>query len=282
MGKKIVFLDIDGTLSLMDGTILESSIYACTKARANGHKIYLCTGRSRPEVFGDIWDIGFDGLIGAGGAYIEVDNQVLLYRKLSLKQCQQAVDFFNEKEIDFFLECNSGIYTSKNFLPVIEEIVYGDISEAQLNEIKQRNEYHPFLALMISGETNLYRDDVNKISFLGSNRTDFSEISAKFKNEFSIIHGSVDLFGRNSGELGALGINKGSAIKMLLEHIGGSIDNCYAIGDGINDLQMFECCAKSVAMGNAHPEIKAIADFVTSSNEENGVYEAFEYLGLLD
>jgi len=282
MGKKIAFLDIDGTLSLMDGTILESSIYACTKARANGHKIYLCTGRSKHEVFGEIWDIGFDGLIGAGGAHIEVGNQVLLHRTLSLEQCQQAVDFFDEKRIDFFLECDSGIYTSKYFLPVMEKIVYGDICEAQINEIKQRNEYHPFLALMTSGETNLYRDDVNKISFLGNNTIDISEIKARFENEFSIIGGSVDLFGKNSGELGALGINKASAIKVLLEHIDGSIDNCYAIGDGINDLEMFECCAKSVAMGNAHPEIKAIADFVVSSNEENGVYEAFEYLGLLD
>ena len=279
--RKIIFLDIDGTLCLEDGSILESSVYACTKARARGHRIFLCTGRSKPEIFDNILEIGFDGIIGTGGAYIEVDEEVLFQKMLTFEQSKHAVDYFGKKGIPFFLECDSGLYASKDFLPTLEKIIYLNTSKEELDQIKQRGEYHPFLQLMKSGE-NLYRDDVNKISFFDNNNVDFEEIKKEFEKDFQVIHGSVELFGPNSGEVGVLGINKASAIVYLLKHIGEDAKDCYAIGDGRNDIEMFEHCARSIAMGNAHPDLKMRAEHIVSSNNENGVYEAFDYLGLLD
>lgn len=66
MDKKVVFLDVDGTLCLDDATTVpQSAMDACVEARKNGHKLYLYTGRSKPEIFSHILEIGFDGIIGA-------------------------------------------------------------------------------------------------------------------------------------------------------------------------------------------------------------------------
>ncbi len=56
MGK-IIFLDVDGTLVDYEGNLPESAVEAIRKARENGHKVYICTGRSKAEVYENIWEI---------------------------------------------------------------------------------------------------------------------------------------------------------------------------------------------------------------------------------
>ena len=84
MGK-ILFIDVDGTLCspTLNRPPL-SAVEAIRKARANGHKAYICTGRSKAEVYEDIWDIGLDGMIGGNGCYVEDHGKVLLHQKLSI------------------------------------------------------------------------------------------------------------------------------------------------------------------------------------------------------
>ena len=64
MRKKIIFLDVDGTLTDYENHIPASAAEAIRKARANGHRVYLCTGRSRAEIYDELWAIGLDGMIG--------------------------------------------------------------------------------------------------------------------------------------------------------------------------------------------------------------------------
>ena len=70
--SKVIFLDVDGTLCNYEGVIPESAKQAIKQARKNGHKVYICTGCSRAEVYQEIWDIGLDGMIGGNGSYVEV------------------------------------------------------------------------------------------------------------------------------------------------------------------------------------------------------------------
>jgi len=71
MTRKIIFLDVDGTLIDYDNHIPESAVFAIRKAREKGHLVYVCTGRSKAEMPPKIWDIGFDGMIGGNGSYVE-------------------------------------------------------------------------------------------------------------------------------------------------------------------------------------------------------------------
>ena len=76
MGK-IIFIDVDGTLVDYEGNLPDSAVKAIRQARANGHRVYMCTGRSKAEVYPPLWDIGLDGIIGGNGCY--VDPLMIMY-----------------------------------------------------------------------------------------------------------------------------------------------------------------------------------------------------------
>ena len=85
LDKKIIFLDVDGTLCNDKGLVPESAAIAVKKARKNGHLVYLCTGRSKAEIYDFIMDIGFDGIIGAGGGLLKLKAKCCFIKKFLLK-----------------------------------------------------------------------------------------------------------------------------------------------------------------------------------------------------
>ena len=78
----------------------------------------------------------------------------------------------------------------------------------------------------------------------------------------------------NNIELNIKTAHKGYALKHFAEHLGFTLDNCMAFGDGLNDFTMVEAAGLGVAMANAEDEVKRVAKFVTLSNDEDGVAAA--------
>lgn len=276
MGKKIIFLDIDGTLVTDDGYVPDSAREACIKARQNGHKIYLCTGRSKPEIYDFIYDIGFDGTIGAGGGFVEIGNDMLYHKKIKKESITRMVDFFDNNNIDFYLESNGGLYASKNFRHHVEKCIYGDIDNDEEARNKRDNKSNPFIEGLIYNETNLYIENVNKVCFLETEGISFEKVKKEFEKEFEIIQCTVPSFGDNSGEVMVKGIHKAIAIESVLNHLNIKQENTIAIGDGINDIEMFEYCNLGIAMGNAKEKLKDIADYITDDVHKDGLYNAFK------
>ncbi|MBR4938874.1 MAG: HAD family phosphatase, partial [Kiritimatiellae bacterium] len=68
--------------------------------------------------------------------------------------------------------------------------------------------------------------------------------------------------------------HKGNALARFAEHLGCTIDNCMSFGDGLNDLTMIEAAGIGVAMANARDEVKSVADYITSTNDDDGVAKA--------
>ena len=281
MDKKIIFLDIDGTLVADDGWVPASAADACRQARLNGHEIYLCTGRSKPEIYDFIMEIGFDGIIGAGGGFVELHDGMLYHKTVPAIEVRRMVDFFNQHDVDFYLESNGGLFASKNFLPHVEGCIYGDLDNDPDARRRKEEQPHPFIEGLIYGEEDLYKTDVNKACFLQSDTLPFAQIKAEFENAFDTIQCTVPQFGDDSGELMVPGIHKATAIEALLTHLGLPKERTIAIGDGLNDLEMFDYCAIGIAMGNAKEELKSIADHVTGSVDEDGLHQAFRTFGLI-
>lgn len=278
MNKSIIFLDVDGTLVNDNGIVPKSAELAIKEARKNGHLIFLSTGRSKAELFDHIMDIGFDGVIAAAGGYIELNNKTIMHKKFKEEEVKEIVEYFNEKGIDFYLEANGGLFASKGCKEHLIKILFDENqSEKQREELEKGMK--PFIECLINGE-NLYRDDINKISFLGSN-IDINEIIAKFSEKFNIIPSTVPMFGENSGEVSLKGIHKANAIEVLLNCLDTSNENTYAYGDGINDKEMLEFVNVGVAMGNAKEELKAIADDITDIHDNDGIYNSFKKYGLI-
>ena len=82
--KKILFSDIDGTLLDYENKLPASADRAIKEARKNGHRVYICTGRSEVEVYDYIWDIGIDGVIGGNGSYVKDEDTVVMHQLITL------------------------------------------------------------------------------------------------------------------------------------------------------------------------------------------------------
>jgi Cof subfamily protein (haloacid dehalogenase superfamily) len=106
----------------------------------------------------------------------------------------------------------------------------------------------------------------------------FDEIGAE-TNSYPILfnsekHMQVTLSGYNWADITEKGVNKGHALSLLQKKHNIKPNECMAFGDYLNDCDMMALCEYSYAMANAHPDLKKICRFETSSNDENGVIEA--------
>ena len=98
MGK-ILFIDIDGTLVDYENRLPASAVQAIQAARAAGHRVYLCSGRSKAENKQEIWDIGLDGYIGGNGSYVESDGEVVMHQLITPEQCRRIVDWLHSRKL---------------------------------------------------------------------------------------------------------------------------------------------------------------------------------------
>ena len=278
MGKnKVIFIDVDGTLVNYENELPDSAVDAIRKARENGHKVYICTGRSEAAVYPNIWDIGLDGMIGGNGTYIKSGDDVVFHQVISKEESRHIVDWLHSKGLEFYLESNSGLYASEHFeeegLSTIQE--YTNRKGRDGSKVSVRSIFPE----MIFG-ADLYRDDLNKVSFILTSYNDYLEAVDEFPNLKAGTWGGAGetaLF----GDLGVKSIDKGKAVDMLLEHIGASIEDTFAFGDAKIDIPMFEKCAVGVAVASGGDEIKAVADYVTDAVDDDGIYNAFKHFGLI-
>lgn len=278
--SKIVFLDVDGTLVDYENRLPDSAALAVRQARANGHRVYLCTGRSRAEVQPTLWDLGINGLLGGNGSYVEDDGKVIMHQLLSLEQCRRVVDWLHGRGLEFYLESNNGLFASERF----EEVALPTLLEYTRRKGhdftgKTVREIFPDLRFDQRGG-DLYRDDVNKISFILNSYQDHLDSAREFPDLQPGTwggRGETALF----GDLGVKGITKAHAVQVLLEHLGADRADTIGFGDAKVDVPLLEACAVGVAMGNGGPEIRTAADFVTDDVEQDGLYNAFLRLGLI-
>lgn len=266
--RKIVFVDVDGTLVLDDQSVPIKSMEAIQRARANGHYVMLCTGRSKPELFKHILEIGFDGLICAGGGYAEINEKVLFHHTFHAEDVKHLITFFDANEVDYYLESNGGLFASPNCVTHLMQIM----------GIQDKKE-HPFTAVLIEGE-DMHRSDINKVCFLQS-KLAFEQIKQEFEKTFQVWQCTVPSFGKDSGELGLANVSKKKAIQQVLEALDMNQSQTVAIGDGINDLDMIAFAQVGIAMGNADLQLKEIANDVCADITDDGLYQAFEKYHLI-
>ncbi|MGX7776575.1 Cof-type HAD-IIB family hydrolase [Streptococcus pluranimalium] len=278
---KIIFLDVDGTLVDYDNRIPESAVKAIRLARDKGHKVYVCTGRSRAEMQPEIWDIGIDGMIGGNGSYVEDNGEVVMHQLISKEEAKHIVDWLHSRGLEFYLESNNGLFASENLKeaarPVLREY---SLRKGKTEEEVKDQEAEDALHGLIYG-SELYRDDLNKVSFILSDYQDHLDSIEEFPNLEAHTwggRGETALF----GDLGVKDINKAHAVDVLLNHLGADRKDTIAFGDAKIDIPMLDYCQVGVSMGNGGPEILEMADMVTDDVEEDGLYNAFEELGLFD
>lgn len=277
--SKIILIDVDGTLVSYENVLPDSAVYAIRAARKNGHKVYICTGRSRAEVYENVWKIGLDGMIGGNGSYVESDGKVIFHQLITLDQCKKIVDWLHERNLEFYLESNNGLFASENF-EIRGEKTIQEYCARKNKSNAEKTTIREVFPEMIFGEKNLYRDDLNKVSFILESCEDYLQAEKDFPD---LKVGTWGGAGETAlfGDFGVKNISKAYAIEILLKYLNADKKDTIAFGDAKIDIPMLDFCEIGVAMDNGGEEIKKIADFVTDSVDDDGLKNAFVKLNLI-
>lgn len=269
--RKLVFLDIDGTLIPGNHRMTEKTKQALRRAHDNGHILCICTGRTYCEMPEETK--GFEGIISAAGACVMWKEEVLLAEYFSDKEKQQVIELMEEAESIYTLEGFENLYMRRDVYENFLEVVGGrDEEERKILELFKRAHFYTGIS-----ET----EKVHKCSYFYGGRDNewFRERLKKWNMNVAAFSQS-DARG-NCGEITKAPFNKGSAVRYLSDYLGIPIENTIAVGDSENDLGMLRTAGVGIAMGNALDYVKEAADDVTRSVEEDGVYYAFQKYGLI-
>lgn len=276
---KLIFLDADGTLFHHEGYIPNSAIDACIQAQKNGHKVILCTGRQRIEIFGDMLKIDYDAIIAGSGATIECDHEIIEENALSEEESEYLTKYLLDRNIPANFESSTKIYANQ----FTKDTMLKKVEEQCKRKSEEEKAKHGLTILtnQITVVGSLEGLSYNKVSVIDNGKTPYKTIQDDLSDRYVVIPATFAPLGKESGEITSFHINKATGMDSVIRYFNADIKDTIAIGDGFNDLPMFEKSHLSVAMGNAPQEIKDKADTITTSLDEDGVYNAFKELKLI-
>lgn len=276
MDKKFIFLDIDGTLVSAMQPPSARVTAAVRGARANGHKVFLCTGRNMPIIGRDILDIGFDGVIASAGSHVEVEGEVLFDSLLAEETIQECLDIFHTHGMYCRIETPEGIYTDPQMEALLQDAV-ADASNSEL--IRMQKEIEAGIGILPYAE--YLRKGAYKICFTSRDLESVEQTRAYLGSRFVYaVHPYADSNACFNGEIIPKGIDKGRGMELVCGYYGAGLADTVAFGDSMNDYEMMLAAGYCVAMGNACEELKRVADRVCGSVWEDGIYYEFRRMRL--
>lgn len=259
---KAVFIDIDETLTNSQREVTEKTKLEIKKCVENGVKIILTSGRSRREAMDFQEQIGTSPYIVSsnGASAYDAENEVEIYNeRIDPQMVLQLIK--HSRENGYRIKLNY-----KDLL-VMNEAAYPDEKDKEVSyeELERVAVEEQVVQCVITStdfeKMKVFRDYIKNecVGIAVANE------SKRFKNP--------DLKpSRNYYcDVASVKVSKGNAVKAVCEYFEIKPEEIVTIGDGENDLSMFELTPNSVAMGNSLPEIKEKANYVTASNDEDGV-----------
>lgn len=259
--KYAMFFDIDGTLvSFKTHKIPASTIAALTEAKENGHKVFIATGRP-PLIITNLGDIEhlIDGYITTNGALCYVGDEIVCCKSIPHESARALVDDAIAKQYSLIVvgEKDVAVLDPDGEVDRIfrQEIAVDNLDcEKPLEVVMQQRimQLTPFFP------ESYEREMMARIPECTSGRWHpaFTDITAK-------------------------GADKGAGIMALAAHLGFDPQYTIAFGDGGNDTSMIKAAGIGVAMGNALDSLKAEADYITTSVDEDGVMNALRHFGII-
>lgn len=256
---KAVFFDIDGTLvSFKTHKIPDSAADAINILKSKGIKVFIATGR--PFIcINNLGSLEFDGMVTLNGGYC-IDGSGSVIRKCTIPQ----------KDVSHVSD-----YMKSNPFPCAfvaeHDIFMNMIDENVLKMLDMLN--FPKPKIDSPGNAGIYGDILQFVAFMDE------KFEAGLMNGMS---GSVTTrWNPIFTDIIPSGSNKAEGIKSMMKHYSIPEDGVMAFGDGGNDMEMLEFATIGVAMGNSEPKVKAAADYVTASVDEDGVRNALSHYGLI-
>lgn len=272
--KKFIFIDIDGTLLDSRTGIPHSTVHAIREARKKGHKVFVSTGRAKSQVGTSILNIGFDGCIFSSGTVIEVGEQMVHINQMDAQLVGSIMSDLERMNIGYILEGFEYSYVDAIAADYFSANNTGshvfDESLSFLNErkIKAITEYEPSFI-------------INKLSFFANNNDEIVALKENYEEKMDFIIHDNELKDLISTELCLKGVTKATGMDVILDYCAASIEQTISFGDSRNDIEMIQHANLGICMGNGIEALKKIADHITDTLHNDGIYKAFEKYGLL-
>lgn len=252
-GKKYaVFLDIDGTLMGTSDDALQRNLDVIKKVRSLGHKVFVNTGRSSAYMPKKIdLKANFDGVISGAGARILIGDKEIFSQLIPVPLAKEFCKYSIEKGIFGILEGVEKMFYTGEY--------YGEYQPEEAD----------WMQFDMDNIDEIVTDDalIEKFTVLGHVPTDVVDR----------LGGDCVLLQHSSyAEIIVGGCSKSRAMNYAMEFLDIPLNQSIAMGDSMNDFDMIEKAGIGVAMGNAVPEIKDIADMITDDVNSAGVASALE------
>lgn len=263
MKQAALFFDIDGTiLSSITGEVPESAIEALEKAKANGHLVFINTGRTWCSIPTVIKRLPFDGFLCGCGIKIIYKDKILMNQHLTEEQRIDLLKHANASNIEAIYEGEEDIFFSAR------------VSRHESYESTRRYMNHRGLGLeryLEQGECAFDKLFV------------YTDELSDTETFFHGIRNYMDIINRGSGtyEVIMKGYNKATAIDYVLEELGISKEHAYAFGDSSNDLTMLQSVPHAIVMKDHDSVLDPYAEFVTKKVEQDGIAYAMKHYGLI-
>ena len=254
---KAAFFDVDGTLlSHKTKQVPRSTVEALEKLKQQGIRCIVATGRQIGQM--DKLPMGgvtFDGYITMNGQLtMDADRRELYGMPLEGEVKEFALKLFRDKQVPVILVEQERLYVNRNCPKVAA------VQEAISSKVPPEGEYEG---------APLYQACV----YITEEETQILE-SVAGKCVVTRWHpGGVDIIAKGGG--------KRTAVERYCRMQGWMPEEIIAFGDSENDLEMLQFAGIGVALGNAEPEVKAAADYVTDDIDDDGVAKALQYFGLI-
>ena len=280
MKQKLIFLDIDGTL-LPPGEMLipQSTVEALHKAHANGHKLFLCTGRNL-RMTQPLLDYGFDGAVCSAGGYVFCGDKVLVDLPMEPQLAQGVRSAMECHGVECTLEARDATYGS---LKMIERWSFTHRDAGNLNSEAARWRKAMEDGMTISPLAEYKGEPLYKIVYIAEHSEDLNEAKRLYEDRFVFCESKLDGLdgGYVNGELINRRFDKGRGIKAVCDYLNVPLQDSIGFGDSDNDLQMTDVVGISVCMANGSASLKQRCDRIAPSVYEDGIAKEFAALGLI-
>lgn len=264
MDEKVLVLDIDGTLTNSQKEITPETKRGIQETLKRGHKVILASGRPTPgmrryEKELELEKFGGYLLSFNGGRIIECrSGEVVYQRTLPLYIIPGLYAFARDHQ------CGLVTYFGDRIISAFEPDEYVEL-ESRINgmEIKVVPNFKEYVDF-----------DINKcIVTAPPERAEVleKELAAKYGDILSVYRSEpffIEIMPQN--------VDKASSLDRMLETVGLTRENAICCGDGFNDISMIKYAGVGVAMGNAQPAVKEAADYITGTNDEDGLVQVME------
>ncbi|MCP1143880.1 Cof-type HAD-IIB family hydrolase [Lysinibacillus endophyticus] len=255
--KNILFFDVDGTLYNSEKKIPDSAKKAIQKAKENGYEIAIATGRAPFMIESLLEELEINTYVTFNGQYVVYNGEVVFTDSVDKNYLAKIIEFGNERNhpvvfideremiasIDGHDFIQSSLDTLKYPYPTINPLFY------------EENSVYQTLIFMEEKDEQLYQNTFPEVKFVRWHQF------------------SCDILPKEG--------SKARGIMKLLERMNIPIENSFAFGDGLNDIEMLQAVGTGVAMGNGHELAKKSADVIAGHVDDDGLAKIMKDLNII-